>query len=52
MLPVVWLIRPIYKVLFERKSLDKRKKEMNVLDKNSVNQHHEMLKAMGIDYHF
>lgn len=52
MLPVVWLIRPFYKVLFERKSLDKRKKEMNVLDKNSVNQHHEMLKAMGIDYHF
>ena len=52
MLPVVWLIRPFYKVLFERKSLDKRKKEMHVLDKKSVDQHHEMLKAMGIDYRF
>jgi len=52
MLPVVWLIRPFYKVLFECKTLDKRKKEMHALDKKSVEQHHQMLKAMGIDYRF
>ena len=52
MLPVVWLVRPFYKVLFERKTLDKRKEEMHALDKRSVNQHHRMLKAMGIDYRF
>lgn len=52
MLPVVWLIRPFYKILFEAKTLKKRKVEMQVLDKKSVDKQHELLKAMGIDYQF
>ena len=52
MLPVVWLIRPFYKILFEAKTLKKRKVEMQVLDKESVDKQHELLKAMGIDYRF
>lgn len=52
MLPVVWLIRPFYKLLFEHKSLEKRKREMEVLDNASLDAHHEMLQKMGIDYRF
>lgn len=52
LLPVVWVVRPFYKVLFERKSLDTQKREMHVLDKDSLQEHHEMLKAMGLDYRF
>ena len=52
MLPVVWLVRPFYKLLFESKSLDTQKREMEALDEASIEQHHEMLKKMGIDYRF
>ena len=52
MLPLVWLIRPFYKVLFERKSLEKQKREMKALDKDALNSHEEMLKYMGLEYHF
>lgn len=52
LLPVVWLIRPFYKLLFERESLEKRKREMEVLDQDSLKQHHRLLKTMGIDYRF
>lgn len=52
MLPVVWLVRPFYKVLFERKSLQKQKRELKALDKDSLERHHEMLLKMGIDYRF
>ena len=52
MLPVVWLVRPFYKLLFERKSLERRKKEMDALDKDALETHHKMLQKMGIDYRF
>ena len=52
LLPVIWLVRPFYKVLFERKSLDKQKREMDALNKEDLDEHHQMLRRMGIDYNF
>ena len=52
MLPVVWLVRPFYKVFFEWKTLDTQKRELEAVDEASVERHHEMLKKMGIDYRF
>lgn len=49
MLPVVWLIRPFYKVLFERKSLERQKREMAVLDKDSIAERREALEYVGLD---
>ena len=52
LLPVIWLIRPFYKLLFERNSLKKQMKEIDAIDDESLNRHRELLKKMGIDYHF
>ena len=52
LLPAVWLVRPFYKLLFERKSLDRRKKELEALDQEALKKHHRLLKTMGIDYGF
>ena len=52
LLPVVWLVRPFYKLFCERKSLETQKRELNAVDKASLDLHHEMLRKMGIDYRF
>ncbi|MBE6976544.1 MAG: hypothetical protein E7439_05035 [Ruminococcaceae bacterium] len=51
-LPAVWLVRPFYKALFERKSLEEKKQEMDALDKDALESHEQMLKYMGLEYHF
>ena len=52
MLPLVWLIRPFYKFLFERKSLQRQKQEMAVLSQENLEERHRMLRYVGLDYHF
>ena len=52
MLPVVWLIRPFYKVLFERKQLDRQKQELKTLDKQALREQRRMLEYVGLEYHF
>lgn len=52
MLPLVWLIRPFYKVLFEVKSLKRQKDNLGVLTKEEIRHRREMLNFVGLDYHF
>ena len=52
LLPVIWLIRPFYKLLFERRSLNTGQHDLEMLDEESMLQHYGLLKKMGIDYHF
>jgi len=52
MLPVVWLVRPFYKVLFERKSLDRPKEELKMMDEKVLRQRQKMLEYVGLVYHF
>ena len=50
LLPVVWLTRPFYKVLFERKSLDRHKRAMENLTQENLDTRHRMLNYVGLDY--
>jgi len=52
LLPVVWLIRPFYKVLFERSTLKKQKRNMAAFDQNGMEDHQKMLQYVGLEYHF
>lgn len=52
MLPVVWLVRPFYKIIFERKTLGKRKREYQLLGRDSLQQQQEFLNSVGLDYYF
>lgn len=52
LLPVVWLIRPFYKILFERTSVEEEKRILKAVDQDSVEFHHQMLQQMGLDYRF
>lgn len=52
MLPLIWLIRPFYKVLFERRSLQKQKRNLAAFDQNGMEDHQKMLHYVGLDYNF
>lgn len=52
MLPVVWLIRPFYKVLFERDSLERHEQNLQVLSDENVNARQELLRRIDLDYNF
>lgn len=52
MLPVVWLIRPFYKVIFEWPTLKKQQRNLKVLDQKAIDQRQQMLRYVGLDYNF
>lgn len=52
LLPVVWLIRPFYKVIFERSSLKKQQANLQELSRENMNRRREMLQYVGLDYRF
>lgn len=52
MLPVVWIVRPFYKVLFESRTLKKNVKHVQSLSQDNINLRQEMLDLVGLDYHF
>lgn len=52
MLPVIWLLRPLYKLLFERKTLKKQKSNLAAFDHDGMQKHQKMLNDVGLDYHF
>lgn len=52
LLPVVWIYRPFYKLLFERKDLRKRQAEVNGLSDEKIKTRQDFLDAVGLDYHF
>ena len=52
LLPVVWLVRPFYKVIFEAKTLKWQKKNLDALTKDEIRQRRKMLNYVGLDYNF
>jgi len=52
LLPLVWLVRPFYKVFFERSTLKKQKNNIDAFDQNGMENHQKMLQYVGLDYHF
>lgn len=52
LLPLVWLIRPFYKLLFERHTLSRQKTNLNALDRDLMDSRAEMLRYIGLDYKF
>ncbi len=52
MLPLVWVYRPFYKVLFERKTLKKQQNNLDMLTKENVELQKKMLRYVGLDFHF
>jgi hypothetical protein len=52
MLPLVWLWRPVYKVLFERDSLQVQKQNVRILTRENVQNRQQALQYVGLDYNF
>lgn len=49
LLPVIWIIRPFYKLLFENKSAVNRISQVDEVSDERVRAHYEMLKYVGLD---
>lgn len=52
LLPLVWLIRPFYKVFFERSPLKTQLRNLAAVDQQGVDHHQKMLHYVGLDYNF
>ena len=52
LLPVVWLVRPFYKVLFERETLEIQEKNLQALSEEGVAARRAVLHEIGLDYNF
>ena len=52
LLPVVWLYRPFYKVLFELKTLGRHKRNLSAMTEEKLDERHRMLQYVGLDYNF
>ena len=52
LLPVVWLLRPFYKLLFEFSSLKKQERNLEALTKENLRDRRRMLQYVGLDYRF
>lgn len=52
LLPLVWLVRPFYKLLFERDTIHQQKKNFEVLTRENLDMRHQMMQYVGLDYHF
>lgn len=52
LLPVVWVFRPIYKVLFEWRTLGKQKQRLDALAEGGMEDHRRALQYVGLETHF
>lgn len=50
MLPFVWVVRPFYKLLFELRSLGKRKAQLDAVSREKLLQRRQVLKNLGLTY--
>lgn len=50
MLPVVWVIRPFYKLLFEPQSLKKQKENLSSVNQKDIKTRQDFLNYVGLDY--
>lgn len=51
LLPVVWVIRPFYKLLWERKSLLRHRENLRSLTEEKLDERRALLRMLGIDFH-
>lgn len=52
LLPLVWLIRPFRKILFDRESVRVHKKNLRAVKRSNVAQRQQMLHQVGLDFNF
>ena len=52
LLPIMWCVRIVTVLLFRRKNIKKVKAEISMLTKDNVNEYHNALKKVGIDFNF
>lgn len=52
LLPAVWLVRPFYKLLFERDTLEEQERNLQALSENQVAARRAVLREIGLDYNF
>ena len=50
MLPAVWAVRPVYKVLFERESLEKQRRNLRAVRPDQLQTRREALDYVGLNY--
>lgn len=51
-LPLIWAVRPLQKVLFEAKDLKMQKDNVEILSKENLEERRQMMEYLGITYHF
>ena len=52
LLPVMWLIRPFYKVFFHKSKFKRHREKLNLLSKEKLEGRQKMLHYVGLDYNF
>ena len=52
LLPVVWIYRPFYKLIFERKSLKKQIDKTALVTEEKIDEKRRMLRSVGLDFNF
>lgn len=52
MLPLVWLVRPFYKVIFEWKTLKRQQMNLEALSEDNLENRRKLLNYVGLDYNF
>lgn len=52
LLPLVWVVRPFYKLFCEPQSLLRHRKHLRAITDEKVDERRELLRYMGIDYRF
>ena len=52
LLPLIWLIRPFHKLLFQRDSVRTQKKKLSALSQDNIQKRQDMLNYVGLDYRF
>ena len=50
LLPAVWLVRPFYKLLFERDTLGKQEQNLSALRPENIQSRQDALRYVGLDY--
>ena len=49
LLPAVWLVRPVYKLLFERKSLKQHRSVMDAMSRDTLDTRRQLLQYVGLN---
>lgn len=52
LLPLVWIYRPFYKLLFERRSLKRQLDNVKLVSEEKIDAKRQMLRSVGLDFNF